>query len=177
MADTMSDDTQAIDPPGPDARGTRHLAGVGRRAVAIFLDTLILYIVTVVIAHWLGYGAGYAPLGFTLPAPGWVIWGICIYAYFVLTEWIFERTIGKAATGLRVRTDTGERVGIIESLLRNLLRIADALPYLIVPYLVGAISIWNTRHNKRLGDLLANTVVETSRTRVPGGVAAESDRT
>jgi uncharacterized RDD family membrane protein YckC len=43
--------------------------------------------------------------------------------------------------------------------LRNVLRFVDALPY-VVPYLVGAVAVWNDREqSRRLGDRVARTVV------------------
>lgn len=145
----------------------RQLAGVGRRGIGILIDAAILYILTLIVAHLTGYDVGYSPVGFAFPVVGWVVWGISIYLYFVILEWAFGRTIGKACNGTRVRTTTGERLGLVASLIRNIMRLVDAIPYVPFPYLVGAISIWNTEHEQRLGDMLARSVVETSLVREP----------
>jgi uncharacterized RDD family membrane protein YckC len=57
-----------------------------------------------------------------------------------------------------VSTLDGSQIGFTASLVRNLLRIVDAIPFFI-PYLVGAIIIWSTKLNQRLGDQAAKTVV------------------
>ena len=155
------------DPAIAEPTSRRQLAGVGRRGIGILIDTAILYILTLIVAHLTGYDEGYSAIGFTFPVVGWVVWGICIYLYFVILEWAFGRTIGKACNGTRVRTNTGERLGLAGSLIRNIMRLIDAIPYVPFPYLVGAISIWNTEHEQRLGDLLARSVVETSLVREP----------
>ena len=56
-------------------------------------------------------------------------------------------------------------------------RIVDAFPY-VFPYLVGAISVWASPNQQRLGDRWANTVVVTKESialpsgGVPGPAAA-----
>jgi len=54
------------------------------------------------------------------------------------------------------RCDDGSPIGWSESIIRNLLRIVDALPTL---YLLGAILVLVTDDEQRLGDIAANTVV------------------
>jgi hypothetical protein len=57
---------------------------------------------------------------------------------------------------LRVISDSGRPVTVYEAVVRNLLRIIDQLPGL---YVVGIISVFLTARNKRLGDIVAGTVV------------------
>ncbi|MNL28770.1 hypothetical protein D3C87_1504290 [compost metagenome] len=58
--------------------------------------------------------------------------------------------------GLRVVHDDGTPVGWSASLLRNLLRFVDMLPF---GYFLGAISCLQHPNFKRLGDLAAGTLV------------------
>lgn len=81
---------------------------------------------------------------------------LAILAYYVLLEWKLGGTLGKLVTGMRVTKSTGESLDLKSSLIRNVLRIVDFLP---VFYLVGAISIWNSKTKQRVGDRLAKTVV------------------
>jgi len=52
--------------------------------------------------------------------------------------------------------DDGSRVRFGDSVIRNLLRIADILPG---NYTIGMVSILVTKQHKRLGDMAAGTVV------------------
>lgn len=66
------------------------------------------------------------------------------------------RSVGKRVVGLRVVRENGLPIGLRESLVRNLLRIVDALPS---GYLVGLTSVVATERAQRLGDLAAGTLV------------------
>lgn len=79
------------------------------------------------------------------------------WGYFVISEMATGgRSLGKAITGLRVVRDGGAALTLRASLARNLLRLADVLPS---SYLVGLIAMVASREGKRLGDLVAGTVV------------------
>jgi hypothetical protein len=54
----------------------------------------------------------------------------------------------------------GGPLSVSQALIRNLVRIVDFLPSY---YLIGAIAIFVTRRNQRLGDLAAGTVVVRER--------------
>ena len=66
------------------------------------------------------------------------------------------RSPGKRVVGLRVMRDGGLPITLRESLLRNLLRIVDMLP---AQYLIGLIAMVVSSEGKRLGDLVAGTIV------------------
>jgi uncharacterized RDD family membrane protein YckC len=90
--------------------------------------------------------------------------GLGAIALFLVTWWymvLFEvlnqgRTPGKQIMGLRVIHDDGTPVGWSSSLIRNLLRFVDMLPF---GYGVGAVSCLEHPLFKRLGDLAAGTLV------------------
>jgi uncharacterized RDD family membrane protein YckC len=73
---------------------------------------------------------------------------------FELSPW--AATPGKRALGLKVVMDDGLPVTPAASLIRNLLRAADFLPFL---YAAGLISMLVRADFKRLGDLAAGHVV------------------
>jgi len=62
---------------------------------------------------------------------------------------------------IRVIKDDGRTIGTIDSVLRNLMRIVDQLPFF---YGVGITSAVLNRKSKRLGDLVAGTIVVHERT-------------
>ena len=77
--------------------------------------------------------------------------------YAVVSEWVWRgQTVGKRLMGLRVVDARGLRLEPSQVIVRNLMRLLDALPAL---YLVGGIACVFSRHRQRLGDLAAGTVV------------------
>ncbi|MCL2161266.1 MAG: RDD family protein [Betaproteobacteria bacterium] len=127
------------------------LAGPVPRALAWLLDSLIRLIILLVTLIFL------AEMGDS----GFAIWIII----FFLFEWfypvLFEvlahgATPGKKALGLTVLQDDGVPVGWSASVVRNLLRFVDFLPTL---YAFGLYSMFLNRDFKRLGDIVAKTIV------------------
>lgn len=126
--------------------------GVGPRAVAIIIDTIILMIVGYVIALFFG---GVTAGGFQLNGGPAFLFFIIALAYYVVMEAQQGATVGKLVLGLRVVKEDGGAMDWQASIVRNLLRIVDGLFF----YLVGAILVWTSDKKQRLGDRLANTVV------------------
>jgi uncharacterized membrane protein SpoIIM required for sporulation len=88
---------------------------------------------------------------------GCVVWN----GYFILFEGIRAgQTPGKRVAGIRVVMDTGHPVTFGAAAARNLLRVADLLP---PPYLIGVLLVAFHPRGKRLGDLVAGTVVVRDR--------------
>ena len=73
---------------------------------------------------------------------------------FELSRW--GATPGKRSLGLRVVMDNGLPITPAASLTRNLLRVADFMPFL---YTFAVVSMLLRRDSKRLGDLAAATLV------------------
>ncbi len=137
------------------------LAGIGSRALALAIDTLLQ--IAFLIA--LGLIAGIISYEGFLPRLGkQYVYAILIFiaflsqfGYFAFFEAIWNgRTPGKKWIHLRVITDSGRPVGAQEAILRNLMRIVDSLPSL---YATGIITSLISPQNKRVGDYLAGTVV------------------
>jgi uncharacterized RDD family membrane protein YckC len=142
------------------------LAGLGSRGVAFALDMALLGLV------WLGEAAlgGLVWLLVSTLAPetgtdvalwilgvGTVVAFATLWGYFVISEVARGgRTWGKSRMGLRVVRDDGSRVGVLDSVIRNLLRVVDMLPG---NYAVGMLCIVVNGKHKRLGDMAAGTVV------------------
>jgi uncharacterized RDD family membrane protein YckC len=83
------------------------------------------------------------------------------WAYYVVCElWMNGQSVGKRSLGLRVVSSAGLSIGLRESLLRNLLRAADFVPNL---YLVGLFVMCSDRKFRRLGDIIAGTMVISER--------------
>jgi uncharacterized RDD family membrane protein YckC len=149
------------------------LAGLGSRFLALMLDIMIqvaanIVLILVIAIVFAIPGTERHFGGMSNAAQKWFVAGI-IFFYFLL-YWgyfsLFEafrngQTPGKRAMKIRVIKDSGRQITFFEALARNLLRVVDALPGM---YLVGVVSILVTRQNKRLGDLVADTIVVHERT-------------
>ncbi|MDH5454885.1 MAG: RDD family protein [Gammaproteobacteria bacterium] len=127
------------------------VAGLAPRSLAWLIDALIKFLsltVLSIILELLGdLGTGIYLL---------LIFGL-LWFYNVLFE-IFNHgaTPGKRALGIRVMNANGTPVGWSGSLLRNLIRVVDALPGC---YAFGCIAVLLSRQFQRLGDLAAGTIV------------------
>jgi uncharacterized RDD family membrane protein YckC len=140
-------------------RFQHQVAGPARRALAYVVDLLIRIVVVAVLAVLLSM-AGLAG-GETLAGASQGVMLVVLFAvewgYYVLFEVIFSgRTPGKMALRLRVVTDSGQPLGIVDSFLRNLLRAADFLPAV---YALGVLVMGRDRRFRRLGDMVAGTMV------------------
>ena len=137
-----------------------HVAGPIVRACAWAIDLALRSVLYLVLAMVLGFLGG---LGV-----GVMLIGIFLIEWFypVLFELYNGATPGKRAMGILVIQETGTPVTPSASVIRNLLRAADFLPFL---YAAGLITMLSNREFKRLGDLAAGTLVvyrDESRERV-----------
>ncbi len=136
-----------------------HLAGPIRRGLAWLIDLLVRLVILFVLGLLLGLstaGEGEGSEGFKsgiLLLFGFLLeWG-----YFVGCEMLMSgRSLGKKVLGLRVVSMHGLPVGLGDSLLRNLLRAADFLP---LGYVLGVLCMLLDTRFRRLGDLVADTLV------------------
>ncbi|KGQ19107.1 RDD domain containing protein [Lysobacter dokdonensis DS-58] len=85
-----------------------------------------------------------------------VVFGL-MWAYPIVCEGAFNgQTPGKRVMDLRVVSADGAPVGWLAAVVRNLLRTVDMLPF---AYTVGLVSSLTDPHGRRLGDMVARTVV------------------
>jgi uncharacterized RDD family membrane protein YckC len=119
--------------------------GVGLRIVAGIIDLIVMMVIIFPLSLVVGQSMG-AQLGVSLI-------GI---VYFIVMEALKGATVGKMAMGLKVVKKDGSAISWQESVIRNLLRIVDALP---VFYIVGIICIAVTDLKQRVGDMAAGTLV------------------
>ncbi len=126
-------------------------AGPVPRALAWVIDTAIRWGILMVVSMLCAL-FGKAGYGLYLLAYFVVFWG-----YPILCELLFDgQTPGKRALELRVIADDGAPVGWLASITRNLLRTVDFLP---VGYGVGLFASFADPWGRRLGDMVAKTMV------------------
>jgi len=139
-----------------------NIVDIGPRIGAVILDTIVIVVIFVILAAIIaviGYAAVTTGRGFGL------LFGIPFIAamfllpilYFTFFEaYMNGQTPGKMLVKIKVVKVTGEPIGFGESLIRNILRIIDELPFF---YLLGFILIMTNDKKQRLGDMAAGTIV------------------
>src|SRR5216110_1189999 len=142
------------------------LAGVGSRIAAAACDAVLLGVLS------FGLGLGLAALLTGRESAG--AWSTLVavlallalfllfWGYFLLFEALNHgRTPGKRLMGIRVVMDTGHPITFAAAAVRNLVRIVDMQP--LFTYQVGLAFVLFHAQNKRLGDIVAGTVVVRDR--------------
>jgi uncharacterized RDD family membrane protein YckC len=144
------------------------VAGIGSRFIAVLLDTifqLIAYFLLLLVIYLITKNstAGNTTTTQSDSATKWVEAAIIFFhfllywGYYALFEAYWNgQTPGKRLMKLRVLKDSGRSITLFESMARNLVRVIDFLPSF---YVVGLISMLCNKQNKRLGDLIAGTIV------------------
>jgi uncharacterized RDD family membrane protein YckC len=141
------------------------VAGIGSRFLAALVDTALIFL-----AQGLLVGAFIlvAILAFDTDifdgeAFGWVlaILGILsflfLWGYYIFFEILWNgQTPGKRWVGLRVIRMDGTPITATEAVIRNLVRIIDLLPS---GYGVGVVTMFISVNSRRVGDLVAGTLV------------------
>jgi uncharacterized RDD family membrane protein YckC len=142
------------------------LAGIGSRGLALLIDSLL---VMLGIALFWFFGSLFATQLLLSIAPsgygGTVVWLLAIAflgsflisaGYFVVFETLRQgQTPGKRFTQIRVIRDDGRPIGLTQAALRALLRPLDDFLF----WIVGTVLILFDQNEKRLGDLVAGTLV------------------
>ena len=132
---------------------TLHLspAGPAPRFLAWSIDMLVRMVINIIVLIALSF-AGEAGIGI-----GFIFSFLLEWFYPVYYELRREgQTPGKKSLGLYVAQEDATPICTSSSIIRNLLRVVDFLPFL---YAFGLISMLLNRRFQRLGDLVAKTVV------------------
>jgi uncharacterized RDD family membrane protein YckC len=136
-------------------------AGLGTRGVALIIDLFILFFINILVftafllttdimfeLMWPSSG-GYALALFI------IIFFVLNWAYFIFQEHLMRgQTFGKKTMGLRVLSDNGQSMTFLSNIIRNFFRFVD----LMMP-IVGILCMFFHPHDKRLGDMIAKTIV------------------
>jgi uncharacterized RDD family membrane protein YckC len=139
------------------------VAGIGSRFLALAIDSLIqtaVAVLAIIVLAIVGISGALALRGqasvWLLAAIG-VLFFLLFFGYFAIFEILWNgQTPGKRSIGIRVVKDSGRPLTAAESIGRNLLRIVDQLPGF---YAIGIVVAILNSSNKRLGDLVAGSLV------------------
>ena len=158
LAGAPLDTTVEVETP-EHVRFRYQIAGPARRAAAYLVDFLVRGLVVLALAIVIGVVSvsGFWDVsGFEMGAV-LVIYFAVEWGYYVVSELLMNgSSIGKRALRLRVVQGDGLPITFTDSLLRNLVRAADLLPSF---YAFGLISMVLDSRFRRLGDLVAGTIV------------------
>jgi uncharacterized membrane protein SpoIIM required for sporulation/uncharacterized RDD family membrane protein YckC len=159
--------TQTVDIETPELVVLSYtIAGLGSRVYAALIDLFIC--AAVLIAFLIGAVilAARSKESVTQPTPSsaWAIAIIILFQFAILWGYylLFEgfndgQTPGKRLLKLRAVRDGGYSIGFSASAVRNLMRIVDLQP--AFTYAIGIGSVLLTKSGKRLGDIVAGTIV------------------
>lgn len=123
----------------------------GRRAVAKFIDIVLLVAVTVPLA-WAAWGSmpeQFAPFAIA----GALLSGSITFAiYVIVAEARLGQTVGKRAVGIRVVRESGARISVGQSIVRQ-------LPIMLQVFWIDVLFALFTEKNQRAFELLSKTRV------------------
>jgi uncharacterized RDD family membrane protein YckC len=139
--------------------GSRVLALLLDIMVELFLFGILLYVSETLVLTVAGSLADEA----LSRAVGIVVIVVTLVGYPVVMETLLGgRTLGKLALGLRVVRDDGGPIGFRQALIRALTGVALEWPGLLLPLLTWLVALTTMLVNpqsKRIGDLMAGTIV------------------
>ena len=140
-------------------------AGVGSRVLAASIDiaiqaaAMLLLSVTDIALAGTADGAAFAAVIIVETV-------LVLAGYPIVAEWLSRgRTLGKASLGLRVVRDDGGPIGFRHALVRGLAGLILEKPGLAFPLttLAGLVTMSSSAREKRIGDMMAGTVVLNER--------------
>ena len=124
--------------------------GIGIRFASLVIDSLIISAIFGALATILGFGM--------MRHGSWSV-GLLSFAFYIAYYTYLEgtrgQTIGKMITKIKVVRVDGKPIDMEQAFKRNILRVIDGF----FLYLIGAILIWRSDKQQRLGDTVAKTVV------------------
>lgn len=156
----LPDEMLNIDTPENVAFGYT-VAGIGSRFLAALVDTTIIVLLQVIVLFLTAFALNRAELMDTLASWTAAIFGLIAFllfwGYYIFFEMLWNgQSPGKRWVGVRVIRTDGTPVTMAESVIRNLVRIIDFLPF---GYGIGIISMFINSQARRLGDLAAGSLV------------------
>lgn len=155
---SSSEEFLSIDTPENVAFGYE-VVGIGSRFIAGMFDSAIIATAVALLALLLFslFQASDSATASVFIAIGIFIAFVILTGYYIFFEMLWNgRSPGKRIAGLRVIKQDGTPISLSESIIRNLVRTIDSLPAL---YGVGIVTMFIDGRSRRLGDMMAGTLV------------------
>ncbi len=163
VAAEASTPSLGFQPQGYSAPPMSNLATLGDRVVALIIDTIIIFLISLVfLIPLLVFGVFGGSFAISFPiflfvGPILLVTWLLPLFYFTYFEATSGQTPGKQLARVRtVDEKTLKPLDFGRSLVRNLLRIIDSLPFF---YIVGLILVASTEKRQRIGDMAAGSIV------------------
>ncbi|WP_409343157.1 RDD family protein [Paenibacillus sp. MBLB4367] len=138
-------------------------AGIGTRAIAHFLDNVLLAALNGLLLLLLAFGSEWIGSSLASWANDYALAFLILFfvllnvGYYVgLEHYNGGQTLGKKWIGIRVVQENGQSATFLSVLIRNFFRLLDMLPSL---YFLGTVVMIFSKRDKRIGDMAAGTIV------------------
>lgn len=157
---TLPDEMLSIETPENVAFGY-NVAGIGSRFLAALIDTAVIVMLELTVFFVSSLAMSVSAIADTLGVWAAAILGLLSFAifwgYYIFFEMLWNgQSLGKRLVGLRVIRLDGTPVTLAESVIRNLVRLIDFLPF---GYGIGVVTMFINSQARRLGDLAAGSLV------------------
>lgn len=142
------------------------IVGIGSRFMAALVDSVIIGIVYLIVVLAMVFVLGNfvddnSMVGSFVAGLFGLLGFLFIWGYYIFFEMMWNGgSPGKQMVGLRVIRRDGAPITLAESIIRNLVRLVDFLPF---AYGAGVVTMFIDGQSRRLGDLAAGTLVVRDR--------------
>lgn len=142
----------------PTMSSTTLPAPMWRRVAATAIDLFIIIVIMMILAPFAAplFEQMFGSNSVWVRSVFAILCLVALLAYYVVPEAKLGATPGKFVMSLRTVTAEGRRLGYERSIVRNLIRIIDLLPFC---YIAGAITHMVSKDNRRIGDIAADSLV------------------
>ncbi len=135
------------------------IAGIASRFMAALIDTTLILLLYALVGYLFSLLTDrFASLGGSVAtAIQGIVGFLILWGYYILFEVFWNgQSPGKRVIGLQVVREGGRPITFAAAAIRNLIRFVDFLPAL---YGVGVVVMFVDKRARRLGDLVAGTLV------------------
>ena len=129
-------------------------AGFWMRFVAYLIDMIVIYAISSLL-NTFSFGLLNKRLDFPILGEESLSYVIVMFAYFIWMTYFFSQPLGKMIMKIKVETNKGDKLGLIDIVYRELVGRLLTIFLLYIPYLAVAF----TNKKKGLHDYIADTVV------------------
>ena len=129
-------------------------AGFWMRFVAYLIDMIVIYAISSLL-NTFSFGLLNKRLDFPILGEESLSYVIVMFTYFILMTYFFSQTLGKMIMKIKVETNKGDKLGLMDIVYRELVGRLLTIFLVYIPYLAVAF----TNKKKGLHDFIADTVV------------------
>lgn len=130
---------------------TPEIATKRARIVAFFIDFFIIFMIGMILGYF--FGEPVEGIGFELHGGPAFLMMLLGFFLWPISEGVWGQTLGKRVVKLKVLTDDYEPIEIVAAIGRYFFGFLDCA------FLIGIIIAATNDKNKRIGDLVAKTIV------------------